>query len=63
MNEPNLTKEEATRTLVQFDLAKELTPEELAKFKEAAERAGTPDLTEHFLNLTLRLMPQFHTAA
>ena len=57
------TTENSTRTLVQFDLAQELTAEELAKFQEAADAAGAKSLTEHFLNLTLRLMPEFHTAA
>jgi hypothetical protein len=43
-----------TRTLVQFDLAAELTPDELAKFQAAAEEAGAKNLTDHFLNLTIR---------
>lgn len=43
-----------TRTLIQFDLASEITPEELAKFRAAAAQAGAKDLTDHFLNLTIR---------
>ena len=49
--------------MVQFDLAKELTAEELEKFQAAAEAAGAKSLTEHFLNLTLRVLPQFQPAA
>ncbi len=41
-------------TLISFDLAKVLTPEELAKFISAAKEAGSKNLTEHFLAITLR---------
>jgi hypothetical protein len=50
------------RTLIRFDLAAILKPEELAKFEEAAKQAGAKTLTEHFLNLTLRL-PENRKAA
>lgn len=46
-----------SKTLVRFDLADELTPEEIAKFEAAATEAGAENLTEHFLNLTLRVEP------
>jgi hypothetical protein len=44
-----------SRTRILFDLAAEITPEELARFEASAAAAGTKDLTEHFLNLNLRL--------
>lgn len=47
-----------TGTLISFDLQQVLQPEELAKFEEAAKKAGAKSLTEHFLNLTLRLPQQ-----
>jgi hypothetical protein len=43
-----------TRTQIKFDLAAEITAEELAKFEESAAAAGAESLTEHFLNLSLR---------
>lgn len=46
-----------SKTLVRFDLADELTAEEIAKFEAAAAEAGAENLTEHFLNLTLRVEP------
>ena len=52
--------EPASRTRIAFDLAAVLTPEELMKFQAAAEEAHAPNLTEHFLNLTLRV---HHAAA
>jgi hypothetical protein len=48
-------------TRILIDLEKELTPDELAKFQQAAKDAGAPTLTDHFLNLTLRL-PERKTA-
>jgi len=42
-------------TRILIDLERELTPEELEKFVAAAEAAEAPSLTDHFLNLTLRL--------
>ena len=45
-------------TRIEFDLAQVLTSEELAKFMEAARAAGADSLTEHFLNLTLRVHPR-----
>jgi hypothetical protein len=47
----------ASQTRVQFDLRDELTAEELEAFKAAAKAAGAANITEHFLNLTLRLEP------
>lgn len=52
-----------SRTRIQFDLAEVLTPEELAQFEQAATDAGAPSLTEHFLNLTLRMGPGTGKAA
>jgi hypothetical protein len=43
----------ASPTRIEFDLAKVLTPEELARFTEAAEAAEARSLTEHFLNIAL----------
>lgn len=43
-----------SRTLIAFDLLDELTPEQLEKFRASAEKAHAANLTEHFLNLTLR---------
>ena len=51
-NESN-NNEKASSTKVIFDLAAELTPEELALFKKAAEESNS-DLTNHFLNITIR---------
>lgn len=42
-------------TRILIDLERELTPAELEKFVAAAAQAGAPTLTDHFLNLTLRL--------
>ena len=56
---PSLLKSGGTRILI--DLQRELTPEELEKFVSAAEAAGAASLTDHFLNLTLRL-PERRTA-
>jgi hypothetical protein len=42
-------------TRIMFDLKKHLTASELERFREAADAAGAPNLTEHFLNLTLRI--------
>lgn len=42
-------------TRITFDLADELTPEEIRKFQQSAKEAGAPSLKEHFLNITLRL--------
>lgn len=51
----------ASQTRIQFDLRDELTPEELKAFEAAAKAAGASNITEHFLNLTLRVEP--HKAA
>jgi hypothetical protein len=57
-----MSKEQAdrpkSRTRIQFDLADVLAPEEVEQFQKAAEEAGAKSLTEHFLNLTLRINPQ-----
>jgi hypothetical protein len=50
-----------SQTRILFDLSDELTPEEIEKFEAAAKAAGAENLTEHFLNLTLRVEP--HKAA
>jgi hypothetical protein len=50
-----------SQTRIQFDLRDELTPEEIAAFEAAAKEAGAKNITEHFLNLTLRVEP--HKAA
>ena len=42
-----------SRTKITFDLAAELTPQELAQFEESAKAAGAATLTEHFVKLTL----------
>jgi len=47
-----------SKTRITFDLRDILTPEELEKFKAAAAEAKAPNLTEHFLDLTLRVTPQ-----
>ena len=50
-----MTPETSSPTRIEFDLAKVLTVEELSKFTEAARAAGAENLTEHFLNITLRV--------
>lgn len=50
-----------SQTRILFDLADELTTEEIEKFEAAAKESGE-SLTEHFLNLTLRV-PQEGRAA
>lgn len=55
---PDTTLPETTttsRTRIVFDLRDELTPEEIAQFEDSAAKAGSVNLTEHFLSLTLRL--------
>lgn len=47
------TKSES-KTVIRFDLADVLTPEELASFEKEAEKARAASLTDHFLNITLR---------
>jgi len=53
-SEAHVANESKSRTKIEFDLADELTPEEIERFKQASAQAGSPTLTEHFLNLTLR---------
>ena len=47
-----------SKTRITFDLRDVLSPDELENFKAAAAQAKAPNLTEHFLDLTLRLTPQ-----
>jgi hypothetical protein len=49
------TQTKTPKTLVSFDLREILKPDELARFQSAARKAGAKSLTEHFLNITLRL--------
>ena len=44
----------ASQTKIVIDLADELTAEEIADFERSAKAAGAVNLTEHFLNLTIR---------
>jgi len=48
-------KRRASRSRISFDLADELSEAEIANFKKASKAAGAKSLTEHFLNLTLRV--------
>lgn len=43
-----------SKTRIHFDLADELTPEEIGKFEASAKAAGAKNITEHFLNNALR---------
>lgn len=54
MNATKDRKPKPSRTRMVFDLADELTPEELESFEKRADEAGAPNLTEHFLNVTIR---------
>lgn len=47
-----------SRTRIVFDLADELSPEEIAAFEARAKEAGAKNLTEHFLNIALRVEPK-----
>jgi hypothetical protein len=49
-----------SKTRIIFDLEDVLTPEELISFQRSAEEAHAPTLTDHLLNLTLRLAPKVH---
>ena len=54
----NIKKTETTktsRTRIVFDLEDILTVEELLKFQASADEAGARSLTEHLLNVTLRI--------
>jgi hypothetical protein len=53
--ETKATKKPLSRTKIIFDLAHEVTPQELAAFRANAAAAGAKTLTEHFLNLNIRL--------
>lgn len=44
-----------SRTRIVFDLEDVLTREELLKFQASADEAGARSLTEHLLNVTLRI--------
>ena len=63
MTATNQTTESPIRPLVQFDLSQVLTAEELERFQASAVAAGAASLTEHFLNLTLRNLPERKPAA
>ena len=54
-------QERKSRTKIQFDLLDELTAEEVARFEASAREAKAKSLTEHFLNITLRLPSQQET--
>jgi hypothetical protein len=55
----NATREQKSkrksRTKIIFDLRDVLSEAEVASFEERAQEAGAPSLTEHFLNVTMRL--------
>lgn len=51
-----------SRTRILFDLADVLTASEITQFEAAAHDAGAASLTEHLLNLTLRLPHQGEAA-
>jgi len=44
-----------SRTRIVFDLEDVLTVEELTQFQASAAEAGARSLTEHLLNVTLRI--------
>jgi hypothetical protein len=44
----------AAVAVIRFDLADVLNPAELESFEKEAEKAEASNLTEHFLNITLR---------
>jgi hypothetical protein len=46
---------QTSRTRIVFDLEDILTVEELLKFQASADEAGARSLTEHLLNVTLRI--------
>jgi len=41
--------------MIRFDLGAILKPNEVTQFEKSATLAGAGSLTEHFLNITLRL--------
>lgn len=47
-----------SRTRIVFDLSDELTADQIAAFEAKAREAGAKDLTEHFLNITIRETPK-----
>lgn len=53
MSKKNKTKskQDSASTMVSFDLSAELSAEELAKFQSSAKGK---DLTQHFLDVTIR---------
>ena len=53
INNTETTK--TSRTRIVFDLEDVLTVEELAQFQASADEAGARSLTEHLLNVTLRI--------
>lgn len=47
-----------TKTLISFDLKAVLSNQEIRKFEREAKKAGAKSLTDHFLNITVRLPKQ-----
>ncbi len=59
MSTETITKQpKSSRTRILFDLSDVLSEEEISKFETSAKEAGARNLTDHFLNLTLRLPKQ-----
>lgn len=54
---PALPTHSPLKTEIRFDISDELTPEEISQFQLNAAAAGAHDLTEYFLDLTLRISP------
>lgn len=50
--------EKPSNSKIIFDLADVLTPQEIAAFEQSADEAGAENLTEHFLDITLREHPR-----
>lgn len=51
-----------SQTHIQFDLADVLSPEELTQFEASAKEAKAENLTEFFLDITLRVPSHGHAA-
>ena len=60
LSDPEVETQSKTRII--FDLEDVLTAEELAAFQRSAEEAKAPTLTEHMLNITLRVPHDQHAA-
>lgn len=59
---PEHDVESESKTRIVFDLQDVLTAEELAAFQRSAADAKAPTLTEHLLNITLRVPKDQHAA-